>query len=153
MKFFLLQTLVFVVVSQNSWAVKNSCKESYVPPHTQEDLITVNKWATGGAFVIFAQQANIYFDKCLYISDNPYPALFNFARVTATTCLERDLLNGYLSMSWALENIYRKISNGEYKNDSSFRDVYLRMAEEAGFDKYIHIPEDNETPTIAQSCP
>lgn len=154
MKSFFLTVLFAFSLGQNSWAIKGSCEESYVPPHSTEDMRAVNQWATGGAFAIFAKQAHVYFDKCAYIADNPYPALFNFSRATATSCLEMDLMNGYMSMAWALDNIYRKITNGEYKDDSTFQEVYMDLAEQMGFDRYISVPGDNETPIpiTAQSC-
>ena len=141
-------------MGNHSWAVKNSCQENYVPPYEMEDLRAVNDWATGGAFAVFAREANVYFDKCAYNSDNPYPALFNFGRATWDSCLEMVIVGGYLSMGQTLQNKYGQYLRGEIDDGSTFRDYYMSWAVRLGFDHYITIPGDNETPIPvgAQSC-
>ena len=102
------------------WSRLGALEESYIPPHTSDDLEAVFEWAIGGAFSVYAKEARVGFDRATYVADNPYLALFNFSRATGTSCLSRDLLSGYISMAWAFQNIYRKILEGTYAYGEDF---------------------------------
>lgn len=132
---FLLVISVVLMGSSSSWALGGKCEESYIPPHTSEELGEVVDWARGGAFAVFAKEAGYEFDKVSYNQENPNQALFNFGRATGTSCLQRDVLNGYVSMAWVLQNALQKSKNASSKE--AFKKLYKEYAEKLGFEIYL----------------
>lgn len=135
-------SLVVLLFSQGALAVKGSCQESYVPPYTMELLQDVKDWAMGGALAVHAENAGVEFDRAAYMEDCPSLALFNFGRATATQCLEVDVLNGYASGVWVLDNYYRKSLSQDPEEVVDFQEMYLEKAWEWGFSQYILLPEE-----------
>ena len=136
----LILSLLIILFSANSWAVKRSCEENYVPPYDLQLLDDVKAWAMGGAFAINAKRAEVAFDKKAYLEEVPYMAIFNFGRATGTSCLEVDILGSYVSMVWVFDNYFIKILKSEDIPEKSFKEFYLEQAEKYGFDRYISEP-------------
>lgn len=128
---------IFTMGPNLGWASFHRCEESYIPPHTYEDLQEVSKWAAGGAFYSFAKNANYFFDREAYNRDNPNLALFNFGRATGTSCLEIDVLKGYISMVWVFESFLKKANRPKQEVKRTFRDFYTEAAVKQGFDIYL----------------
>ena len=135
-----MKLLVIVLVllgSSITWGAADRCEESYVPPHTLEDLQDVSVWATGGAFYFYAEEAGYCFDRVAYNNDNPYLALFNFGRATGTSCLNIDVLRGYTSMAWVFQNLINKMNDPDAALERSFQEVYDDQAVKQGMDVYL----------------
>lgn len=140
----LLVTVLILLGSSSSWGM-SKCEENYVPPHTFQDLQEVKAWATGGAFYFYAKQAGYSFNKKAYNEDNPYLALFNFGRATGTTCLEIDVLNGYISMSWAFQSLTIKMNDPDVTMEKTFQEIYTEQALALGMDVYLtKLPEASD---------
>lgn len=137
----LIFSLVVLVFSQGALAVKGSCEEAYVPPYTLDLLQEINLWGFGGALSVHARNAGVEFDSQSFMEDCPNLAVFNFGRATATSCLEVDILNGYASGVWVLDNYWRKSLDEEAREPVNFQEVYLEKAEEWGLLQYVIVPQ------------
>ncbi len=132
-------SILVLIISQGALAVKGSCQESYVPEYTIDLLQEIDHWSMGGAFSSHARNAGVRFDSEAFIADCPDRAVFNFGRATATNCLEVDVLRGFASAIWVLDNYYRQSLDENSDNPVNFQEVYLEKAEEWGFLQYVEV--------------
>jgi len=110
-------------------------RDEYIPPHTWEELTSVQDWAAGASFSAFASQAGVNFDNEAYRNDCPNWALFNFGRATGTEFIKVDVLLKAINMSYALQQYFAK---DESEEKSEFKKQYFRLLLVSGFDKYIN---------------
>ena len=105
--------------------------EPYIPPHTIEELRLVAQWAEGGAYLTFARDAGVEFDRDAFLADCPNVALFNFGKASGTEFLRGDVMLGYYNTAYMLNMILVKSSKEE------FRKKYLELISKTEFAKYI----------------
>jgi hypothetical protein len=118
--------------------IKTSCGQSYVPPHSMEDLYELREWVTGGAFNVYAQHTSWEWDQQAYLNDNPYRALFNFGLATGGSCLFVDIFQIYLGADHVLRQALRNSQSPEAQE--TFDQAYMRWAEHYGLEQYITPP-------------
>ncbi len=105
---------------------------TYIPPHTMEELSAVIQWAAGGAYLDFARDAGVGFDREAYLADCPNVALFQFGKASGTEFLRADVMTAYYNTAYALT---RALS----RDRESFRDAYLESIMKTEFSKYLII--------------
>lgn len=105
--------------------------EVYIPEHTWEELLLVTEWAKGGAYLGFAHDAGLEFDREAYLEDCPNVALFQFGKASGTEFLRSDVMTGYYNTAYMLGLLQAKLSKEE------FRQRYLELIEQTPFAKYL----------------
>lgn len=132
----LLTLLVFVTIQVQ--AKKSTCSNSYVPPHTREELEAVRKWAIGAAFNIYAKHSHFTWDQAAYVADVPNQALFNFGFATATSCLDLDVLQFYFGAEAHFVSLLRKLDGlNPVEARIQFSEAFLAIATAYGMEKYL----------------
>lgn len=104
----------------------------YIPPHTQDELLAVQRWAEGGAFKSFAQYAGVEFNFQKYMSDCPNMAIFNFGRATGTAHIRTDVLQRFNGRVYQLELLRARL------NPEDFRKSYLELIKSTPHYKYVN---------------
>jgi hypothetical protein len=102
----------------------------YVPPHTQDELMAIQRWAGIGAFASFAKEAGYIFDSERYQKDCPNWVLFNFGRQTGMKYINADVTQTFLGLTYGLQV-------GLAKDPTTFPDVFWKYAVTTGADKYL----------------
>lgn len=119
-----------------SFEKHNLKPKPYVPPHTNQQLLEVTRWAEGAAFAVFAQYAGFTFDNesynaaCFANSTFNCREIFNFGYATGTTYFRYDVLDGYFRVFNVLQFMYSR-------SPETFREKYLELAKLRGFDIYL----------------
>ncbi len=115
----------------------NACLNSkpapsiYIPPHTQDELSAVQRWAGIGAFASFADSAGYEFDRKRYLDDCPNWAIFNFGRQTGMTYLKVDVTQSFIGITYGLQQSLSK-------NPGAFPEIFWKFAINTGADKYLN---------------
>lgn len=108
--------------------------ETYIPPHTPEELDLVYQWAKGGAYLTFARDAGVEFDRDAFLADCPNVALFQFGKASGTEFLSRDVMLGYYNTAYMLNMLLVKSTKEE------FQKKYMELISKTEFAKYIISP-------------
>lgn len=105
-------------------------RDVYIPPHTQQELIDTEKWAAGGAFLSFAKDAGLKFDREEYIADCPNWAIFGFQKAHAREYIDFNIMRSFDNTVFELDFHLRE-------NPTNFKAKYLELIKKRGFYKYI----------------
>lgn len=112
---------------------KKEEKQEYIPPYEDEDLSVLKKWAMGDAFFAYSKIAGVKFNGEAYHADCPNWAMFSFLKATGTEHIKFDVMLSHVNISFAMNYAFQN------KDLETFKEVYLKYAEDNGFMKYITI--------------